>query len=74
MGMEFLKSSDKNSAQKSSWPPFDIDFALQLEFIPTLNHLQSKVIYTKYSKQFKWNSHFYVFGQNWPFWAALKLL
>ena len=45
MGMEFLKSSDKNSAQKSSWPPFVIDFALQLECIPTLNHLQSRKTY-----------------------------
>ena len=35
---------------------------------------KSKVIYTKYSKQFKWNSYFYVSGQNRPFWAALKLL
>ena len=34
----------------------------------------TKVIYTKYSKQFKWNSYFYVSGQNRPFWAALKLL
>ena len=33
-----------------------------------------KVIYTKYSKQFKWNSYFNVSGQNRPFWAALKLL
>ena len=33
-----------------------------------------KVIYAKYSKQFKWNSYFYVSGQNWPFGAALKLL
>ena len=33
-----------------------------------------KVIYTKYSKQFKWNSYFYVSGQNRPFLAALKLL
>ena len=33
-----------------------------------------KVIYTKYSKQFKWNSYFYVSGQSRPFWAALKLL
>ena len=33
-----------------------------------------KVIYTKYSKQFKWNSYFYVSGQNRPFWAGLKLL
>ena len=37
-------------------------------------HAPSKVIYTKYSKQFKWNSYFYVSGQNRPFWAALKLL
>ena len=28
----------------------------------------------EYSKQFKWNSYFYVSGQNRPFWAALKLL
>ena len=35
---------------------------------------RSKVIYTKYSKQFKWNSYFYVSGQNRPFWVALKLL
>ena len=33
-----------------------------------------KVIYTKYSKQFHWNSFFYVSGQNRLFWAALKLL
>ena len=33
-----------------------------------------KVIYTKYSKQFKCNSYFYVSGQSRPFWAALKLL
>ena len=34
----------------------------------------TKVIYTKYSKQFKWNSYFYVSGQNRPFWAVLKLI
>ena len=34
----------------------------------------TKVIYTKYSKQFKWNSYIYVSGQSRPFWAALKLL
>ena len=36
--------------------------------------MPGKVIYTKYSKQFKWNSYFYVSGQIRPFWAALKLL
>ena len=40
----------------------------------SLKCLTCKVIYTKYSKQFKWNSYFYVSGQNRPFWAALKLL
>ena len=34
----------------------------------------TKVIYTKYSKLFKWNSYFYVSGQSRPSWAALKLL
>ena len=38
------------------------------------NLVPSKVIYTKYTKQFKWNSYFYVSGQNRPFWAVLKLL
>ena len=38
------------------------------------NFENPKVIYTKYSKQFKWNSYFYVSGQSRPFWAALKLL
>ena len=28
----------------------------------------------KCSKQFKWNSYFYVSGQSRPFWAALTLL
>ena len=41
--------------------------------VPDL-YVFTKVIYTKYSKQFKWNSYFYVSGQNQPFWAALKLL
>ena len=35
---------------------------------------EGQVIYTKYSKQFHWNSFFYVSGQSRPFWAALKLL
>jgi hypothetical protein len=35
---------------------------------------KGKVIYTKYSKQFKWHSYFYVSGQSRPFWAVLKLL
>ena len=34
----------------------------------------SRDIHIECSKQFKWNSYFYVFGQNRPFWAALKLL
>ena len=35
---------------------------------------QSRDIHIECSKQFKWNSYFYVSGQSWPFWAALKLL
>jgi hypothetical protein len=31
-------------------------------------------IHIECSKQFKWNSYFYVSGQRWPFWAMLKLL
>ena len=31
-------------------------------------------IHIECSKQFKWNSYFYVSGQSRPFWAALKLL
>ena len=31
-------------------------------------------IHIEYSKQFKWNSCFYGFGQSRPFWAALELL
>ena len=31
-------------------------------------------IHIECSKQFKWNSYFYVSGQIRPFWAALKLL
>ena len=51
-----------------------------LPWFPAKNHPHQtflapvKVIHTKYSKQFKWNSYFYVSGQNRPFWAALNLL
>ena len=31
-------------------------------------------IHIECSKQFKYNSYFYVSGQSRPFWAALKLL
>ena len=31
-------------------------------------------IHIEYSKQFKWNSYFYVSGQSRQFWVALKLL
>ena len=31
-------------------------------------------IHIECSKQFKWNSYFYLSGQSLPFWAALKLL
>ena len=34
----------------------------------------SRDIHIECSKQFKWNSYFYVSGQSQPFWAALKLL
>ena len=33
----------------------------------------SRDIHIECSKQFKWNSYFYVSGQSRPFWAALKL-
>ena len=38
--------------------------------------IQHKVtdIHIECSKQFKWNSYFYVSGQSRPFWAALRLL
>ena len=35
---------------------------------------QGRDIHIECSKQFKWNSFFYVSGQNRPFWAVLKLL
>ena len=31
-------------------------------------------IHIECSKQFKWNLYFYVSGQSWPIWSALKLL
>ena len=39
-----------------------------------LSHGTSRDIHIECSKQFKWNSYFYVSGQSRPFWAALKLL
>ena len=36
--------------------------------------LLGRDIHIECSKQFKWNSYFYVSGQSRPFWAALKLL
>ena len=38
------------------------------------NLAYSRDIHIECSKQFKWNSYFYVSGQSRPFWAALKLL
>ena len=37
-------------------------------------HCAHPNIHIECSKQFKWNSYFYVFGQSRPFWAVLKLL
>ena len=37
-------------------------------------HSPTRDIHIECSKQFKWNSYFYVSGQSRPFWAALKLL
>ena len=50
---------------------FHLWLALIIEyFIFVLN----RDIHIECSKQFKWNSYFYVSVQNRPFWAALKLL
>ena len=35
-------------------------------------YVKGKVIYTKYSKQFKWNSYFYVSVQSRPFLGSTK--
>ena len=35
---------------------------------------KSRDIHIECSKQFKLNLYFYVSGQSWPFWAALKRL
>ena len=37
-------------------------------------HIIGRDIHIECSKQFKWNSYFYVSGQRRSFWAALKLL
>ena len=65
----------QNWIYSKSWIFFKKEFVLLIS-IKAISEFQVKVkvIYTKYSKQFKWNSYFYVSGQNRPFWAALELL
>ena len=47
---------------------------LKFFFFATQIHITIRDIHIECSKQFKWNSYFYMSGQSRLFWAALKLL
>ena len=73
-GFSFLKGFLAYfKAEKVNFFPILPESKWQQFLVSDKSH-KSRDIHIECSKQFKWNLYFYVFGQNWLFWAVLNLL